>query len=143
MTDFTIVAPVPDLRGEEREFFERCQQGQLPIQLCLACERHVFYPRAVCPYCDGKRLAWREACGRGLIHTFTVQFRRPSGYGEEPYITAIVDLEEGVKMMSRIMAAPESVFVGQRVRAAWATISGAVRVPVFVPDGVQSREVPE
>ena len=140
VAQFTIDAPAPDARGEEREFFERCQQGQVPVQFCVACERHVFYPRAVCPYCHGGPLAWREASGRGTIHTFTIQFRPPPGYGDEPYVTAMVELDEGVKMMSRIMATPEAVFVGQRVRAAFANIGAGVRVPVFVPTDDASRE---
>lgn len=105
------------------------------IQWCPGCESHVFYPRTVCPNCWGSDLAWVEAEGRGRVFTFTIQERGPEG-PEPTHVIAIIELAEGVRMMSRVMADPATVQIDQPVRVAFATIDkSGFKVPVFVPDG--------
>lgn len=125
---------VPEMRGEEHRYFDYCQQGRLMIQRCPQCALHVFYPRAVCPHCTRGDLEWVEAEGRGLVFTYAVHHRFPPGFEEAaPYVVAIVELIEGVRMMTRIMAAPDDVSVGMEVRVAFATAAEDFQVPVFVP----------
>lgn len=125
---------VPEMRGEEQRYFDYCQQGRLMIQRCPHCGRHVFYPRAVCLHCTGGDLEWVESQGDGSVFTYAVHHRFPPGFeGVGPYVVAIVELTEGVRMMTRIMAQPESVSVGMAVRVAFAAVSEDFQVPVFVP----------
>ena len=125
---------VPEMRGEEQRYFDYCQQGRLMIQRCPQCALHVFYPRAVCPHCTHDSLEWVEAQGRGLVFTYAVHHRFPPGFEEaSPYVVAIVELTERVRMMTRIMAAPEDVSVGMEVRAAFAAVAEDFQVPVFLP----------
>jgi len=125
---------VPEMRGEEQRYFDYCQQGRLMIQRCPHCALHVFYPRAICPHCTRGDLEWVEAEGRGLVFTYAVHHRFPPGFeGAAPYVVAIVELAEGVRMMTRIMAAPEDVSVGMEVRVAFAAAAEDFQVPVFLP----------
>ena len=122
------------MRGEEQRYFDYCQQGRLMIQRCPQCALHVFYPRAICPHCTGGDLEWVEAQGRGLVFTYAVHHRFPPGFeGAGPYVVAIVELAEGVRMMTRIMAAPEDVSVGMEVQVAFAAAAEDFQVPVFLP----------
>lgn len=127
---------VPETRGEETTYFDYCQQGELRIQRCSACSAYVFYPRSVCPACFGRELQWVRARGTGAVHTFTVQHREPPGFeGQAPYVIGMISLDEGVLMMSRVIADPATVRVGMPVRVAFATIADGFKVPVFTTAG--------
>jgi uncharacterized protein len=104
--------PVPD--RDTAPFWEAARQGRLVLPRCLDCGRRHFYPRAICPHCMGGSLEWVEASGRGSVHSFTVVHRPPSGFEDDvPYVVALIDLEEGVRMMSRITGcAPAEVRIG-------------------------------
>ena len=63
-----------------------------------------FYPRPVCPRCFGVHLEWRPASGRGALYSFTIVHRAPGPelQGAVPYVVALVDLEEGVRLMATL-----------------------------------------
>ncbi len=121
--------PVPDAVTEP--FWEGIAEGVLRVQRCRACGRHVFYPRAVCPHCGGG-LDWVEAGGGGTVHSYTIVHRAPPAYREDvPYVVALVDLDEGVRLMTRLVdVEPAAVEVGMPVEVA---IQGEPRLPYFRP----------
>lgn len=97
--------------------------GRLDIQRCTDCSRHIFYPRLVCPHCSGTSLEWVTAAGAGTVYSTTVVARRAEQGG--PYNVALIDLDEGVRMMSRVEdIEPARVAIGQRVRAFVGQIDG-------------------
>lgn len=123
---------VPITRGEETIFFDACQQGIFLIQHCGECGESVFYPRSVCPSCLAADLDWVEACGRGHVFTYTVQVRTADAAA--PPVLAIVQLEEGPRLMTRLMCSPAEAAIGLPVRVEFAVIDDTgFRVPVFVP----------
>lgn len=106
-------------------------EGRLDIQRCANCSRHVFYPRLVCPHCSGASLEWVAATGTGTVYSTTIVARRAEHGG--PYNVALVDLDEGVRMMSRVEdIGPAQVVIGQRVRAFIGQIDGQPAV-LFKP----------
>ena len=120
--------PIPD--GESQPYWDGVREGRLTIQRCLECRRHVFYPRSVCPHCMGD-LEWVPASGRGTVHSFSIVHRAPEEFKDEvPYVVALIDLEEGVRMMSRIVDAPEAVSIGLPVEVRFSG-EGDHRLPVF------------
>lgn len=87
--------------------------GELRFQHCSECERAVFYPRVLCPFCGSESLEWRTSTGEGTVYATTVLHKR----GAAPYNVALIDLDEGFRMMSRVEGvAPERVAIGVRVR---------------------------
>ena len=122
--------PVPD--AVTAPFWEGVAEGVLRIQRCASCGRHVFYPRAVCPHCGGTDLTWVESTGAGRVHSFTVVHRAPPDYRDEvPYVVALVELEEGVRLMTRLVEVePSAVRVDLPVEVA---IRGEPRLPCFRP----------
>jgi uncharacterized protein len=127
-------APRPFVHGEEAVYFDYCARGELRLQFCARCRRHIFYPRALCPDCLGDDLEWVAAGGRGVVHTYTVQYRPAGGYrGATPYVVAVVDLEEGVRMLTRIAAPVDQVRIGLPVVLRWARAGDGFQVPVFAP----------
>ncbi len=109
--------------GAEKTYFDGLDAGKLQLQRCDSCERAVFYPRMICPHCGGGTLSWFEASGRGTVYSTTVVHRKPDAGGD--YNVALIDLAEGVRMMSRVDGvAPDAVRIGMAVQAAIETVDG-------------------
>jgi uncharacterized OB-fold protein len=87
------------------EFWEAAADGRLLVQACRDCDALQFYPRGHCLRCFGSDVVWREVSGRATLHTYSVVHRTPSEEfaADVPYVFAIVDLEEGVRMTSRVI----------------------------------------
>lgn len=119
---------------ESQQFFDAARENRLLIQRCTACGEHQFYPRKICVHCGDPGVDWVEASGRGTVHTFTVVHRGIPGWVEEgPYVAAIVDLEEGVRMTSNIVdCAPADVTVGLGVEVTFVD-EGKYVLPRFRP----------
>lgn len=112
--------PVPVPRGEEREFFERLERGQVVFGRCAACGLAFFYPRTVCPGCHSEQVGTETAAGRGRVHSWTTQYRAgaPGLAVDVPYTLALVDLDEGVRLLADVVGvAPESLCIGEAVEA--------------------------
>lgn len=112
-------------------YAEQLQAGRFRIQHCEDCRRHVFYPRVICPHCASDRLRWVEPAGTGTVYSTTVVRRSDEKGGS--YNVALIDLDEGVRLMSRVEGlSPEAVRIGLRVRAHVTQLNGTA-APVFTP----------
>lgn len=102
-------------------------QGEINLQKCRECDRYIFFPRIVCPHCGSQAYDWRAASGAGAIHTTTVVRQRADRGGD--YNICMVELAEGVRMMSRVEGvAPEEVRIGMAVTVFVGDIDGAPAV---------------
>ncbi len=103
-------------QGPESIYEEYLAKGEFRIQQCNGCERHVFYPRALCPHCGSSNLQWARPTGAGTVYSTTVMRRKPESGGD--YNVCLVELEEGPRLMSRVEGvAPTDVRIGMRVKA--------------------------
>ena len=94
-----------------KPFWDATLEGRLTFQQCPVCGHRQFYPRAACTAC-GATPELRDAAGTGTVHTFTVirQFGGPGFKDELPYVVAMIDLDEGVRMMGNVTDVdPETV----------------------------------
>jgi hypothetical protein len=131
----------PPVGADSGHFWEATRDEQLLVQWCTACDRGIFYPRSFCPYCgaDDSGLAWRRASGRATVYSSTIE-PKPAATGTtfsggRPYVVALVELEEGVRMMTNIVGCdPEEVHIGQAVSVTWEPLSDGRRLPLFTPD---------
>ena len=94
--------PNPDHTSSH--FWQSAANGRLVLQRCTSCGTHQFYPRALCTSCAGST-EWVEASGRGVLHTYTIirQNRAEAFATLSPYVVGIVELEEGVRMMTNVV----------------------------------------
>ena len=91
-------------------------QGRLLIQYCADCEKHVYFPRESCPHCGSAELAWVAPAGLGTVYAVTTVRRKLDAGGD--YNVSLVDLDEGVRLMSRVEnLMPLELKIGQRVQA--------------------------
>jgi uncharacterized OB-fold protein len=116
-------------------FFDAAREGKLLIQRCGSCDRHQFYPRQVCVHCGSADVEWTEASGRGTVHTFTVihQQGMPGWRDETPYVAAVIDLDEGVRMTSNVVGVDAAdVKIGMSVQVTYVD-EGTYVLPRFEP----------
>lgn len=126
----TMTEPTAPLVGADAHYFGQLAQGIFEIPRCDGCARHHFYPRICCPYCGSQALTWVAPTGRGTVYSTTI-VRKPEG----DYTVCLVDLEEGPRLMSRVVGIPvEEVRIGMAIQARIEqTPEGALLV--FVPTG--------
>jgi len=115
--------------GVELAYQRQLDAGNFLIQRCGDCARHVFYPRELCPHCGSAALQWIAPAGTGTVHAVTTVRRKPDAGGD--YNVSLIDLDEGVRMMSRVEKAG-AVSIGDRVRASVRVTDGKGLV-VFAP----------
>lgn len=116
--------------GADAYYFEKLGEGVFHIPLCQDCMRHHFFPRMCCPYCSSQRLQWVAPSGRGTVYSTTTVRHR-----DGDYTVCLVDLEEGPRLMSRVVdLSIDEVHIGMAVHARIdPTPSGFLLV--FTPQG--------
>ncbi len=112
-------------------FWEATVRGELAIQRCRVCGAHQFYPRPFCLACDSTELVWVTAAGTGTVYSMTTVRMQVSPELEPPYIVAIVQLDEGPRLMTNIVDG--MCRIGDRVQVAWLKRRDAPPLPVFRP----------
>jgi uncharacterized OB-fold protein len=132
MADKAVPVPTP----ETQPFWDGCAAGELRIQRCTDCGKPYFYPRPVCPACGSRNVEWFTASGRATLYSYVINHRAAPGFaGDVPYAIAVVQLEEGPRMMSNIVglpATPEALVLDMPLQVTFET-RGDVSLPQFQP----------
>ena len=124
-------APIPD--AESAPFWAATVDGRLVIQRCSACGHTQLYARPHCLVCR-QPVEWVDATGRGTIYSYTVIRQNPSRSFRHllPFVVALVDLEEGPRLMTNVVGcAPEDVAIGAAVQVTFEAVSEAASLPLF------------
>jgi uncharacterized OB-fold protein len=128
-----------------RGFWEGAEEGELRVQRCVACAQLRYPPASHCPRCLSGEWAWQAVSGRGEVLSYIVIHQRyhPAWADRVPYNVAIVQLDEGPRMISNVLPLNRSdISVGMPVRVVFDNEDG-VRVPRFVgadEDHVRGRQ---
>jgi uncharacterized OB-fold protein len=133
-SEYTKPLPTPD--AETAPFWRGTKEHQLLIQKCGDCGAYRFYPRLYCPKCASEAVQWSRVSGRATVYSYTVIHRAPSpGFKPDlPYVLAIVDLDEGVRMMTNIVGCkPEEVRIGLNVSVVFNDVTSEITLPKFQP----------
>jgi uncharacterized OB-fold protein len=134
MNEAKPTRPLPDLRNAGAEFWRAASEGVLLVPRCAECDRTFWHPRPRCPYCGSRRVGWIPGSGRGTLHTFTVvrQSADPYFATRLPYAVGIVELDEGVRIMSNIVETPlQALRIGMRVEAIFEAAGAEIAIPLF------------
>ena len=129
--------PIPPTSALTEPYWEAARRGELVVQRCERCAERPFPPRANCPSCGATSLSWSPVSGRGTVHSYTVAYRAPHPVfaAQLPLIVAIVELEEGPRMVTNLVGCdPADLEVGMAVEARFEAIDDSDMVlPVFKP----------
>jgi len=105
-------------------------RGKLAFQIDKE-GRPVFFPRVLAPGSGDTDPAWRVSGGTGTVYATTVVYRK----AEAPLNVALIDLDEGFRMMSRVEdIEPAAVHIGMRVALRVRPGPQGQACPVFVPE---------
>jgi uncharacterized protein len=106
----------PGVSLDNQFFWDGLKDHKLLIQRCTGCQALRHPPRPMCPRCNS--VAWDtvEASGRGTVFSFVMPQHPPFPWFEYPYIVVLVDLEEGVRLVSNLCGiAPDDASIGMAV----------------------------
>jgi len=128
--------PTPD--PSTQPWWDAAAEGRLLIKRCADCGAAHFYPRPFCPLCWSPAVDWEEVSGRGRLYTWSVVRTNdlPPFDRRVPYVAAIVDLEEGPRMMTNIVDCQvEALQIGMAVEVIFRADAGGPALPYFRPGG--------
>src|SRR3972149_2125161 len=126
--------PLPAMVGLTKEFYDWCRRGELRFQRCTGCGAWRHVPRLLCPGCGSWEGGGGGSSGRGTVFTWTVAARaiHPAFQGEVPYAAVVVAMEEGVRILSRVIDCPiEELGVDMPVEAVFQHATPEVTLPYF------------
>jgi uncharacterized OB-fold protein len=112
-------------------YWEAAARRELVLQHCEDCGSSQLYPRPMCLRCNSLSLTWKQAAGRGRVHSLTTVHIAVVPELEPPYVVALVDLEEGPRVLTNVVGGPCAI--GDEVRLAWREREAGPPVPVFEP----------
>jgi uncharacterized OB-fold protein len=128
--------PLPRPNGDTGPFWEGCKEHQLRFQRCSSC-RHVRWPPSViCPICHSSEMEWIVANGKGRIYSFVVYHvaLHTAFQNDIPYVTAIVELSEGPRILTNIVGCnPSELQCDMPVEVEWDDITDECSLPKFKP----------
>jgi len=128
--------PLPYIHDETLPFWEGCKNHELRLQKCPDCGQIRFYPRSICSNCLSGNTEWVKAGGKGRVYSYTVSYRPAAeAFLEDlPYNIAIIELDEGVRMMSNIVdCADEDLKIGMPVEVVFDDVTPDITLPRFKP----------
>lgn len=137
--------PLPQVRRETRGFWEGCKRHELLIQRCEDCGTYRHYPRPMCACCGSWNVEWAKATGKGRVYSYIVthQLFHPAFFDDVPYAVVIVELEEGVRMVSNIVdCGPDEVYIGMPVEVVFDDVTEEVTLPRFRSSSQVGRPSP-
>jgi len=94
--------PLPQATPETKEYWDGLKRHELRIQRCSDCSQFYFFPRPFCPNCQSQNVQWQTVSGKGTLHSYVIAHRGHPAF-DAPYVIAIVQLDEGAKMMTNIV----------------------------------------
>ncbi len=127
--------PIPSPSDATLPFWAGCAAKALRLRHCEKCGGFTAPNRFVCN-CGNARLSWKDASGTGKVFSFTVVRRAPDPAfrAEVPYVVAVIELDEGVRLLSNVVGSkPEDVRIDMTVRAVFETVGEGLGVPKFEP----------
>jgi uncharacterized OB-fold protein len=127
--------PSPSPNPVSRPFREACGREELVYQHCAGCGSAQYYPRSLCTHCSSAALEWRVSTGRGTVYSYTDVFRAPNEAfkADVPYVIAVIDVTEGFRVLTNVLAETGKVKIGSGVHAVFED-RGAVKLLQFALD---------
>ena len=126
--------PAPDF--DTQAWWDATADGRLLVKRCGSCGRAHFYPRPFCPHCWSDEVEWEEASGRATLYTYSIVRRNdlPPFPDRVPYVAAVVDLEEGPRMMTNVEGCDEAdLAIGMSLIVDFRQETDEISIPVFRP----------
>lgn len=137
MTNVSRDAILPNITEENAPYWRSAREHSLKLPYCADCSRFFYPVQSRCPRCLGSELDWRKVSGRGRVYSWinVHQVYHPSFESLVPYITAVVELEEGPRLVTNIVNCESGrIKVGLKVRVVYKDLNDECALVQFEPD---------
>ena len=128
---------LPKLTPDTQPFWDAVKRHQLSLPKCKACGQLHYFPRPFCPHCFSWDLEWVRCSGKGKLYSYVINHRPAPGFEEEaPYVIAVVELDEGPRMLSNLIdiePTPEAVQVDMPVEILFQDVNEEMAMFKFRP----------
>ena len=102
------------------EFWTACSSNRLVRPVCNDCGTNFFTPQWCCPQCQSESWEYVTSNGIGTVYSYTVVHRAPTDDLATPYVLAIITMDEGWHIMTRLLSTDTSInFIGRRAEVAF------------------------
>ena len=132
----TYLKPLPRPSLEGQPFWDAAREHKLKLQKCGDCGKFWFPCSTRCNHCRSGNFAWEEVSGRGKVFSFVVYHRLyHKGWADElPYVVAVIELEEGPRILSTVTEIPAlDVVCDMPVKVVFDDVAPDVTIPKFAP----------
>jgi uncharacterized protein len=105
----------PRVSAFTQTFWSGLAEGRFLGTRCGACTKASFPPKPFCPHCWSDRIEWVALAPRGTVYSSTVMHAVPAYFRHEaPYRVGIVDLDDGIRIATRVLGVEAGFGVGAR-----------------------------
>jgi uncharacterized OB-fold protein/acyl dehydratase len=124
----------PPLGHDNRWWWEGIEAGELRIQRCKGCKTLRHPPRPMCGECQSLEWDWIVSRGLGTVYSHVVMHHPPVPGYELPLSVALIELDEGTRLVANVVGCPPSeVKIGMRVQARIELADDELKLPFFYP----------
>lgn len=132
----TIKKPKPRPAPESLPYWQAAREHRLALPKCDDCNQYWFPPSRTCPHCLSTSFSFENVSGKGKVYSFVTFHRvyRPAFENEVPYVVALVELDEGPRLLTNILGvAYDQVKCDMRVEVVFDDYDSEISIPKFRP----------
>ena len=127
---------LPEPTPETQHFWDGARNCELLLQRNKATGEAYFPPRPFDPKTGSRDVEVFKASGRATLHSYVINHRPRPDMGTEPHSIAVVQLEEGPRMMTNIIncpQTPEALVLDMPLEVVFEKFSDTISLPFFQP----------
>jgi uncharacterized OB-fold protein len=126
----------PMMNRDSQFFWDGTAAGELRIQVCNACDVKRFPPGPACPDCGALDRGFETASGRGTVFSYVVHRYPPVPGKELPIVIALIDLDEGVRMVGEVVDVGDGedgpeIAIGMELQVDFNKVDDELTLPVW------------
>jgi hypothetical protein len=128
--------PKPRPAPESLPYWQAAKEHRLALPKCEDCDKFWFPPSRACPHCLSMNVSFQTVSGRGKVFSFVTFHRvyRPAFAQDVPYVVALVELEEGPRVLTNILGiSHEDVRCEMPVEVVFDDYDDEISIPKFRP----------
>ena len=124
--------PMPPIIWDNMGFWEGIKKHELVFQRCRECGTWLHPPRPACPNCRSLEKDWVPSSGKGTVYSWVTYRESPSPRFKVPYTVVLVELEEGVRLISNMVdVQPDEICIGMPVEVVFDDLTEELTLPKF------------
>lgn len=131
-----MTRPYPEPTADSDPFWAGCREGKLRMQRCDSCATMIWFPKRICQHCGSSDTTWIDLTGDGVLYSYSHVLRPASAAFPPSYVLALVDLDEGPRMMTHLVGGDEVMpQIGMRLHVQFEPLTETIMLPVFAAAG--------